>query len=103
MDLLNRYKDNDVIINSNKKRVYKTILYPKIENSISDIYILVNNEDRLDLLAHKYYGDVRYWWILAQANNLGKGSLRIPGGSRLRIPKNLSTILDDFNFINANR
>lgn len=103
MGLTNRYDSNPQYQNSNKKRVYSTILYPAIIKSQNDIYLICDEQDRLDLLSYKYYGDVRYWWIIAQANNLGKGGFHIPPGTRIRIPKSLDAILSDFDKINSTR
>jgi len=72
--------------NDRPKIVYKTVVYPKIDRHVTDIYIDVLQSDRLDNLAFKYYSNVRLWWILAEANKLGKGSLYIPTGRRIRIP-----------------
>lgn len=103
MNLTKRYENNRTNSLFKNKRTYNTILYPTIEKSYTDIYVIPNETDRLDLLAYKYYGDVRYWWIIAQANNLGKGSLYTTPGERLRIPKNLDVILSNFNDLNAAR
>jgi hypothetical protein len=102
MNLVNRYKDYKTKKYKNRE-LYRTILYPLIPPRISDLYIIPNENDRLDLLAHKYYGDVRYWWIIAQANHLGKGSLRVKPGIRLRIPIDKNSILQDFEKINEKK
>lgn len=103
MDVLKRYNGLDIVNDSKGKRNYSTILYPTIEPDPSDIYTVVYESDRLDLLAYKYYGDVRYWWIIAQANNLGKGSFNVNTDTRLRIPKNIDKIIDSYNRLNSNR
>jgi len=41
--------------------------------------------DRLDLLAHRYLGDARLWWILGDYNDLF-WPLELAVGSSLRIP-----------------
>lgn len=88
---MQRYeKYANVIKESNGKRRYSTMYYPDIERKTSDIYITTTNVDRLDLLAQRYYGDPRNWIIIAKANRLFNGSLRIPAGLRLRIPNPLS-------------
>jgi hypothetical protein len=51
-------------------------------------------------LAKKYYGDESFWWVIAQANNLGKGKLSIPLGKQLRIPGNVSQILNNLKNLN---
>lgn len=103
MTIEKRYLSNKLKTNEKNKTVYRTILYPKIDPSPTDIYIIPNEEDRLDILAFKYYKDVRYWWIIAQANNIGKGSMYVEPGVRLRIPKNVDKIASDFEDLNSNR
>ena len=40
---------------------------------------------RLDVLAGQYYGDGKYYWIIAAASNIG-WSLQIPPNTRIVIP-----------------
>jgi hypothetical protein len=58
-------------------------VFPKLA---TDIYVLTTSSDRLDLLANKYYNDTRWWWIIARANNIGKGTFALEPGMQLRIP-----------------
>lgn len=76
----------EVLKTQDGKRRYGTLYYPQFERKQSDLYILTKRFDRLDLLADKYYGDPRYWVLLAKANNLHQASLFLPAGMRLRIP-----------------
>lgn len=39
-------------------------------DEIPTIQIVANQYDRLDNLAHKYLGDGRYWWIIAEFNGI---------------------------------
>jgi len=87
----------------NKHRKYQTTIYPKIEPDDSDIFVVSNIGDRLDLLANIYYGDVTLWWIIAQANNIGKGSLNIKPGTNLRIPQNIEDVYSEMESINRRR
>jgi nucleoid-associated protein YgaU len=64
------------------------------------MYVISVLGDRLDILALKYYGDQNLWWIIATANNLNDASLSIVPGTQMRIPSNLSRILNDFEKIN---
>jgi hypothetical protein len=41
--------------------------------------------DRIDLLAHRYLGDVRLWWIICDYNDIFF-PLELPPGTDLRIP-----------------
>jgi len=45
-----------------------------------------NESLRLDLLAHKYYGNALLWWVIAQANDIKDPIQGVPVGSKLRIP-----------------
>jgi nucleoid-associated protein YgaU len=47
-------------------------------------YILHDGE-RLDTLAGEFYGDGRYWWVLAAASDIGWG-LQIPPGTVIKVP-----------------
>ena len=101
---MNRYQYTTQTIDIERKhRKYTTTIYPKIEPGDSDIYVISNIGDRLDLLANTYYGDVTLWWIIAAANNIGKGTLNIKPGTSLRIPQNLDTIYSEMESINRRR
>jgi len=94
---MQRYEDTVGIIKHNGvgKSRYETILYPRIQPKITDKYIIAKRLDRVDLLAHEWYGDSRFWWVIAKANNLEGGSFRIPPGTRVRIPFPLQTFDED--------
>ena len=95
---MNRYETNKQRKDKDTGRTfYSTIMYPKIDRSSEDIYIRARYGDRLDILAGEYYNDVTLWWIIAQANGLGKGSLSIPAGKQLRIPMDTDEIINKFN------
>lgn len=98
---MERYTDIPTIVNEAGRRVVRAVLYPPIPRSEKDIYIMTTPGDRLDLLAQTYYSNVNYWWILAEANAIGKGSFDIPPGTQLRVPKDVSAILADYKLLNA--
>ena len=83
-----------------KKSYMKTTIYPKIKASDNDFYIISEAGDRLDLLAHKYYGDTSMWWIIATANNLNDANFFVEPGVQLRIPSDTGKILNDLFKIN---
>lgn len=72
------------------KRRYATMYYPRIERKTSDVYKITKLSDRLDTLANEYYGDPRWWVIIARVNKLYNGTVRVPPGIRIRIPFPLS-------------
>ena len=86
-----------------KNRKYNSTIYPKIELSEDDVYIISNIGDRMDLLADKYYDDVTLWWIIAAANQIGKGSMNIIPGTNLRIPQDLEPIFSAMEILNTSR
>jgi len=77
--------------NGDGKRRYETMLYPNIPHTTSDIYFIAKQLDRLDNIAHAYYGDPRLWWVIKISNNLPGGTLQIPAGKRIRIPYPLTS------------
>lgn len=85
------------------KRALRTTMYPEIPLSTDDTYVIANDGDRLDLLAQRYYNDPHAWWVIAQANDLGKGSLYVTAGVQIRIPSNLERIYFNLEQINKNR
>jgi hypothetical protein len=86
---MNRYRENTLT-----GRRYNTTVYPNFAERESDYYIFSHEGDRLDLLANAFYGDPSLWWVLAQANYLGKGSLAVQPGLQIRIP----FPIDELNF-----
>jgi len=87
---MKRYEENKAKLtnkfNDKRKKVFKTIIYPKIELHVDDIYIESRQGDRLDNIAYQYYRDTTLWWVLAEANNIGKGTMYVDPGRKIRIP-----------------
>lgn len=98
---MKRYNNIPVQTRYDGKRVYKTTTYPVIVPSDSDIQVISNEGDYLDTLAYKYYGDPTLYWIIANANKIGKGRLSVPSGLTLRIPINVNDIVDQYNRLNS--
>ena len=61
-----------------------TTFYSSVPESDDDIHVITQPGDRLDQLAHQFYGDVTLWWYIAKANGLT--FMTLPVGTRLRIP-----------------
>lgn len=47
--------------------------------------IEVQDGERLDHIAHRFYGDGQLWWVIAAASNIGWW-LQVPPGTRLFVP-----------------
>jgi len=98
---MNRYEDVNVVKTDEGKRYRSSVQYPLIERKLDDIYIIGARHDRLDNLAFKYYEDATLWWIIARANNIGKGNLTVPLGVQLRIPQDYLEIIEEYNKLNS--
>lgn len=91
--MISRYDYSKKIDNEKGKKVLSSYRLPEIPEKENDVYIITSIGDRLDSLAFKFYGNARYWWVLAVANNLAKGTLVIEPGTQLRIPVNPSDVI----------
>ena len=47
--------------------------------------------ERLDIIAAKFLGDARLWWVLAACSNIG-WALQIPPGTIIQIPTSLERV-----------
>jgi nucleoid-associated protein YgaU len=79
------------------KTIYQPAYYPNIEAKEDDTYIIAKSTDRLDLIAYDFYGDSTLWWVIAMVNNLPGDSIYPPDGSYIRIPSDISEILNRFS------
>jgi nucleoid-associated protein YgaU len=95
-----RYSDIPSKLSDNKRRVTRSVIYPPIARKQSDIYVRTTIGDRIEMLAFKYYGNVNMWWLIAEANAVGKGSFAIPAGTLLRIPIEYQDVLDEYVRLN---
>lgn len=98
---MDRYSKITTTRSLDGERIYKTVRYPEIPRSFSDIYVYTTIGDRFDTLALQYYSDSSLWWIISNANGkLNQSSLTPPVGTQLRIPSNPSPILAAYNKLN---
>ena len=97
-----RYNDAKIIKTETRERRIGSVIITSAPSSSSDLIIQITSADRIDILAAKLYGDQTLWYIIAAANNIGKGTLIVPSGTILRIPsKNLT--MDFINKLNKQR
>ena len=82
---------------------YVNNIYPDVPYSNEDNYVITVLGDRLDLLAFDFYGDTSFWWVIASANALPGDSLYLEPGTQLRIPVDISGILNQYKLTNATR
>ena len=93
---MNRYYSNDIKKEKDGREVYKPKIYPNIPLMDTDIYVATETGDRLDTLAHQFYGDSSLGWLIASANNIHDAPLGFPEETVLRIPLNYIEIVSDF-------
>ena len=79
---------------------YQTNVYPEVQPTNNDYYVITTIDDRLDLLAFDFYQDSSLWWVIASANALPGDSIYPPIGVQLRIPTNIQSILNNYNLEN---
>lgn len=98
----NRIKYIRSLRNNDKKRYFRPLRYPEIPLSSNDIYIKTTIGDRLDSLANQFYNDVRLWWVISTANPhiIRRDSYALKTDLEIRIPSNITKILDEFDKIN---
>ena len=105
---MNRYANIEILRNENEfvgtlgTEYYKGVTYPEVPANENDIWVETEFGDRLDLLANQFYKDVSLYWIIAIANPnvISLGSLMPSIGTQLRIPTDISGIIDSYNRLN---
>jgi hypothetical protein len=93
---ITKYQDKGV-------QYYLNNIYPDIPLSENDNYVISTLGDRLDLLALDFYGDTSFWWVIASANALSGDSLYIEPGLQIRIPNDISIIINQYKYTNITR
>ena len=98
---MSRYTNSEKLQTKGSKKQYlESTIYPIVKPSDTDLYIISEKGDRLDLLANKYYGDQTMWWIIATANNINDATFYVEPGIQLRIPMDTAKVLTDLQNIN---
>jgi hypothetical protein len=99
--MASRYQNIPIVkLNLTGSLYYRNNLYPTIEPTDTDYYVITTIEDRLDLMAYDFYQDSSLWWVIASANALPGDSIYPPIGIQLRIPTNLQQVLNTYNLEN---
>ena len=96
---MNRYSYTKVKKDKNGVRSLKITRYPEILVRDTDTFHFARDFERFDWLAHKYYNDSTLWWILAKANGYSHES-RPKVGDKIRIPRDINSILQELHKLN---
>ena len=59
---------------------------PEFVEQSGDLLHEVSGNDRIDLLAHRYYQNPVFWWVIAVANNMEIIPIDLREGDIIRIP-----------------
>ena len=89
-----RYKNNTIKKDINDVRYYKPRIIPNVPIKDTDIFVYPLYGDRLDTIANRHYGDSNLWWIIAKANEIGKGKIGLDPEKKLRIPTEIGDIIE---------
>lgn len=101
--VVRKYKDNKEVANDSRyRRMWRVVddsgdfyqetmdMHEIPKRSDDKIhYVQAGEENRLDLISHKYYNSPLYWWVIAQASDI-YNPLDVPVGTVLRIPSRQS-------------
>jgi hypothetical protein len=87
-------------LNGTGSLYYQTNVYPDIQPTDQDYYVITTIGDRLDLLAQNFYQDSSLWWVIASANALPGDSVFPPIGMQLRIPTNIQDVVNNYKAAN---
>jgi len=85
---ISRYTRDTIIKNGTTLRTasaFRMIRNAVRTGKIRTRAITLHGYARLDTLAGQYYGDGRYWWVIAAASGIGWG-MQIPAGTNIKIP-----------------
>tara|TARA_Y100000114_G_scaffold118777_1_gene113369 strand:+ start:333 stop:641 length:309 start_codon:yes stop_codon:yes gene_type:complete len=102
---MNRFRDFLRKSTPEGKKYFNNILYPNIEISSDDLYIITREGDRLDNLALEMYKDKSLWWVILKANpnKVRRDSYYVQPGIELRLPSNIDSIKTRFRNLNKGR
>lgn len=84
---MNKFAEELKIDNTKNIRYYETALLTDIPIEDVPFYYISKEGDRMDTLAERYYQNPRLWWVIAKANNFVNGSVVIPTGTNVYIPR----------------
>ena len=98
--MANRYNKSKVFRDENGKQYLNRIEYPSIPIRDDDVFIQGVFGETFMNIAHRFYNNKDFWWVIARANNQGSSIYTVPG-KEYRIPQNVNLILQEFKELNV--
>ena len=96
-DHISRYRTlRQVVHNPNDLDRYVTLETPNAFTTHTEVIyhdVTVDEENRLDIIAHKYLGSPTYGWVIAYFNGIEDG-YTVLEGQKLQIPTNITVLFD---------
>tara|TARA_B100001094_G_scaffold212487_1_gene206436 strand:- start:5473 stop:5751 length:279 start_codon:yes stop_codon:yes gene_type:complete len=89
-----RYKSNIIRKDKDGTRYYRPNIARGIPLKDTDKFIFPFDGDRLDIIAYRFYGDAKLWWIIANANKISNGQIGLDPNKKIRVPIEIQDILD---------
>ena len=98
LDSTSRYNYSTLYLDKNNGDFFGTRQALRLRPHKTDLFHQVTDADnkRIDLIAYKYYKDVRLWCIIAEINNISN-PLELQTGRILRIPSYERVMLEVVN------
>ena len=85
---MKRFREIKKLSVGGRGKVYKISLTDSFRPNAQILTTYTPQEkERLDLVAHKFYGDSSKWFVIAKANKEVKGNLYATPGKSLVIPR----------------
>ena len=94
MTAINRYRRVNILAGGKKlgtSRVCHAIRRGVQLGQITITNYTLKENERLDTIAGRYYGDASLWWVIAAASGIGWG-LQVPAGTQLTIPVKIGQV-----------
>lgn len=83
---MNKYQTDLTVDKTKNIPYFQTVLLSDIPEETVPFYYTTRGNERLDILANRFYQNSSKWWIIAKANNLANGTVSVPNGTKLFIP-----------------
>jgi len=80
-----RYRDSTLVVDSGTRWISPETPFVDTDPRYDDVYHVIQQHDRLDLLAHRYLGEATLWWVIAEYNDIF-WIFDLEVGATLRIP-----------------